>query len=546
MEQFNLFDAFGITPLDTTEKKDTAAKADKKPEKKTAPKKEAYKKSAGKDLVLKFPLKIKARGFNLTMESAESNKLSDLITTLIDNGYDELRLSVMRAVFDEIGGVLYFTLPTVKTTAAEDDLIKVPVTVIDGLKKAELSADDFPGKDEDEITADDVATKWADINPEYKGCSLIYQGDFCYPVFKGALKAGDTLMSGSDVLFCGEHISIDEDITVKAFGEHYVGNVKGLTLTMYHNLDKTCHFATFEGGEETKKNFDAAGSNTVKKAVTKYALPLKVHLSFGMERTLTPEDFSGKEKVSLDDIKAFFGNTYSVFKDTSRKMDVIYIKEENLLDIAFISGKKGADTAAHEGEYILFRDRKDLIALIKQGLYPKGNVVNRDGSYRVESYPCGTFLVKIDSETGKEIGLSFERRLPRIPISLLNGIKQHFEKDLHYEAMLSIFYHKPSRRFLLVEPQAEVTKVSVNYIIDPEILRDRNLIQVAQIHSHNTMPAIFSPVDNMDETIPLLYGVIGRLNEEKPQFALRAGFNGFFCDVPPETIFEDFDGEEWC
>lgn len=542
MDQFNIFDAFGIQPFEVEEKKEEKKPAAKK-ETKTKAKSKATK---GKDIELNFPLSVKARGFSTSVESGDSNKLSDLITKLVNDGYEELKLQAIRAFYNDVTGTLYFSLPNFSSSVAENDLITLPVTVVDGLKKAVFSAEDFPDKDEDEITADDVAGKWSNINPEYVGCSLIYQGNYCYPVFKGALKAGDTVTSGSDVILCGEHITIEEDITVNDFAIRNIGNVKGLTLNMYHNIDKSCYFATFVGGEETKRNFEAATSNSAKKAATKYPLPLNIHLSFGLERVLTPEDFPGKEKVSVDEIKEFFSSSYSVFKDTSRKMDTIYIKEENLLDIAFVSGKKGADvTSPHEGEYLLFREKKDLLELIKQGLYPKGNIVNRDGTYRVESLLQGTFLVKIDSETGKEIGLSYERRLPRIPVRLLHSIKRIFENDLRYEAMISIFYHKPSHEYILVEPTTEVSKMSVKYSFDPNFLRDRNLIQVAQIHSHNTMPAVFSSVDNADENMPLLYGVIGRLNENKPQFALRAGFNGLFCDVAPEIIFEDFNGEEW-
>ena len=537
MEQMDIFGAFGLTPFDAGEKK-----AEKKVNKET--KKDANKKntSSAKDFEVAFPLTVRARGFETSIESCNSNKVSDVISYLVENGFEELKMNCFRAFYDKDGNTLYFTLSQV-ACVTEDTLITLPVTVLDGEKKAVFDAEMFPDKDEDEITALDIADKFASINPEYQGCHLIYQGDYCYPVFSEQAIFKGPFPAGATVVWCGERTTVEEEISVDQYVTHRLGNGE-IKAKVYHNLDNSCYFVSFFGGSDVKRNFDAATLNETKKAVEKYALPLKVHLSFGLDVTLEKEQFENKDKITLEDIKKHFSASYSIFKDTSRKMDAIYIKEENILDIAFVSGKKGA--GVHEGEHLLFREKSDLLKLIKQGLYPKGNVINRDGTYRVESLPNGTFLVKINSETGKEVGLSFERRLPRIPCSVLNRIKGMFEADLSKEWFVSIFYHKPSQGWLIVQPlEVCADKTSISYEMDPNLLRDKDLVQVVQFHSHNTMPAIFSSTDDADEVLPLLYGVIGSLNHDIPQLSLRAGFNGLFCDVEPEIIFDNFTRKEW-
>lgn len=65
-----------------------------------------------------------------------------------------------------------------------------------------------------------------------------------------------------------------------------------------------------------------------------------------------------------------------------------------------------------------------------------------------------------------------------------------------------------------------------------------HLIHVMDIHSHNTMPAKFSEIDDADEKATRLYAVVGRLDKVFPDITVRASCAGKFISVNPETVFE--------
>jgi len=61
---------------------------------------------------------------------------------------------------------------------------------------------------------------------------------------------------------------------------------------------------------------------------------------------------------------------------------------------------------------------------------------------------------------------------------------------------------------------------------------------VLEIHSHHRYSACFSATDDADEQRLSLYGVIGRLDTERPEVSLRVGAYGYCLPVPWETVFE--------
>jgi hypothetical protein len=68
-------------------------------------------------------------------------------------------------------------------------------------------------------------------------------------------------------------------------------------------------------------------------------------------------------------------------------------------------------------------------------------------------------------------------------------------------------------------------------------------IHVMDIHSHNSMPAKFSSVDNEDEKATRLYAVIGKLDRFLPDISVRISNGGKYLPISPETVFEGFDAE---
>ena len=61
---------------------------------------------------------------------------------------------------------------------------------------------------------------------------------------------------------------------------------------------------------------------------------------------------------------------------------------------------------------------------------------------------------------------------------------------------------------------------------------------VMELHSHRDGAARFSRTDTADEQRLRLYGVVGRLDQPRPQVSLRVGAYGVFLPVPWASIFD--------
>lgn len=64
---------------------------------------------------------------------------------------------------------------------------------------------------------------------------------------------------------------------------------------------------------------------------------------------------------------------------------------------------------------------------------------------------------------------------------------------------------------------------------------------VIEIHSHGECPAYFSQTDDGDENSGFrIYGVIGKLQKDRPELLLRVGLFGHFWIIPASTVFDQF------
>ena len=129
-------------------------------------------------------------------------------------------------------------------------------------------------------------------------------------------------------------------------------------------------------------------------------------------------------------------------------------------------------------------------------------------------------------------GVSFEMR-KKIPLEILAKICLYFTSQLPYEALVRI-YHKDGEYHLDIPEVIRASKVN---IVVPPPDRDKGLL-VCEIHSHNTMSAFFSSVDDADEIYPGIYGVIGKLDEEIPQMRFRVVYDAEKRRVYSKDIFE--------
>lgn len=127
--------------------------------------------------------------------------------------------------------------------------------------------------------------------------------------------------------------------------------------------------------------------------------------------------------------------------------------------------------------------------------------------------------------------------LPKIPYSVLDEIINFFKEKLPNEALVDIVYDKETKEYSILKPLALTTETRV-FWDELSVLTQLKPSQavVCEIHSHNTMHAFFSSVDNKDEVQPLLYGVIGKL-DGIPEILLRARIEKDFYPVLVCEVF---------
>jgi PRTRC genetic system protein A len=123
-------------------------------------------------------------------------------------------------------------------------------------------------------------------------------------------------------------------------------------------------------------------------------------------------------------------------------------------------------------------------------------------------------------------------KLPRIPGQLLLDVladaRAHIEVEVLYH-----FRFDPDRGWSVTRPRQDRSWARVSYHTDPTGV-------AVDLHSHNLLPAYFSPTDDADELGGRFYGVLGRLDQDQPELVLRLGVYGHWLyNVPALALFEE-------
>ena len=114
----------------------------------------------------------------------------------------------------------------------------------------------------------------------------------------------------------------------------------------------------------------------------------------------------------------------------------------------------------------------------------------------------------------------------RIPWPLYHLAYSLFLTDRHRERYVAIVWQDG---YHLKVPEQEREPASVRYFTESSVVMD--------IHSHGTMSAWFSGVDNRDEQGLRLYMVVGRLDMLIPEMELRVGVYGYFAPMETREVF---------
>ena len=244
---------------------------------------------------------------------------------------------------------------------------------------------------------------------------------------------------------------------------------------------------------------------------------------------LTPEQFEGKKEVSSKEITKFLRkNGYPEYED-SRTFIVYDDKAKIIIPNIKGSGKgashfhsfEEAEKAAYKEDY--------LLCTFEQG----------EQNYRMEKTMVSLTAANADGE-----GM-FRWYLRKLSGNTFAVIREFFRKVAlrhNTEALVWIFYEPTKDEYEIYVPEQTVSHAAVKeneYCIDT-----LERFRVMDIHSHGTIPAFFSSVDDADETGNRLFGVFGHYNENRSVFKLRAGTGDYHCPVLKELVFEDEESDE--
>lgn len=164
---------------------------------------------------------------------------------------------------------------------------------------------------------------------------------------------------------------------------------------------------------------------------------------------------------------------------------------------------------------------------------PVFRLLGHDGVYEIRTSRLGSFVAKLEADVTLCEG--YYPVVPRCPSSLLSDTVRLFGERPDTEAMVSVVLDVETREFHLIWQGEIADASSVEYEPLPE---DDRYLLYAEIHSHHRMPAFFSAQDDKAERKFGLYGVVGRVDREKPEALFRYACGPYFRPVRAEDLFE--------
>nr|WP_325212307.1 LPD11 domain-containing protein [uncultured Oscillibacter sp.] len=163
--------------------------------------------------------------------------------------------------------------------------------------------------------------------------------------------------------------------------------------------------------------------------------------------------------------------------------------------------------------------------------------------YELRKTEMGEFIAPKDKVIDiQQIRAGFTPALPLIPLDLLQQIISFFRcymgERQEFEALAHILWDKEEKAFTVHVPRQDVSKARVDADLSRDTLPEDRYLHYADIHSHNSMEAKFSPVDDQDEQATRLYIVLGRLDRFFPDITVRMSCGGTYQELDPGAVIE--------
>ena len=170
-------------------------------------------------------------------------------------------------------------------------------------------------------------------------------------------------------------------------------------------------------------------------------------------------------------------------------------------------------------------------------------------TYELRKTEMGRFIApKRHIAEVADVRAGFVPALPRIPREIMGQIISFFRCFMNesgeYEALVLLYWDRQEEEFVPYIPRQRTTKVRIDADLRDSVFPEERYLLYADIHSHNSMAAKFSPTDDEDEKATRLYIVLGSLDRFYPSISARVSCGGTYLEINPELVMEGI-GEEF-
>ena len=169
--------------------------------------------------------------------------------------------------------------------------------------------------------------------------------------------------------------------------------------------------------------------------------------------------------------------------------------------------------------------------------------------YELRKTELGEFIAPKSRITDfSEVRAGFTPALPLIPRELMGQLISFFRSfmsdGVEVEALALVYWDRQEEEFVLHIPQQKTSKAYIGFKLDSGEYPEDRYLHYADIHSHNSMAAKFSALDDADEKATRLYIVVGRLQQFYPDISARVSCGGTYLGIDAADVIEGV-GEEF-
>jgi PRTRC genetic system protein A len=168
--------------------------------------------------------------------------------------------------------------------------------------------------------------------------------------------------------------------------------------------------------------------------------------------------------------------------------------------------------------------------LYRYVLAANGVFVYSKNNYFEALIPVRTISNAAQFVRGLEPAVPFFKIIQKVNFELLQEAISMADAMIPLECLF--YFQYLDKDWICYTPKQQVTRSSV--IPDVQF---GDYIPI-EMHSHNTMDAIFSDTDNADETGFRVYGVIGHVDRPVVDIKMRISIYGHRYVIPYESVFE--------